>query len=104
MTAINPRTREHHWNFQVINGLGVDHSVREKLPADDHAAVSNLFLNSSVEPPKLPDAFVPLTRQLDLLTKGVLGRAMTLISAPAGAGKTVLAAAWCAQRPVAWPV
>ena len=47
--------------------------------------------------------FVPRPRLLDQLNRG-LHRKLTLISAPAGFGKTTLAAAWIAacDRPAAW--
>ncbi|NED95772.1 AAA family ATPase [Phytoactinopolyspora alkaliphila] len=53
--------------------------------------------------PRLPTGFVPRQRLVGRLEKGV-GGGLSLVSAPAGYGKTVLLAHWCRQmsRPVVW--
>jgi LuxR family transcriptional regulator, maltose regulon positive regulatory protein len=48
--------------------------------------------------PDLPDALVTRARLLDLLEEGVRGR-LTLLSAPAGTGKTVLVSHWARTSP-----
>lgn len=65
-------------------------------------------LDSAVERFTIPpqsDGFLHRSRLLELLDLGVAGP-LTLVSAPAGSGKTVLASAWAsraqAQGPVAW--
>ncbi|MGH8834668.1 MAG: helix-turn-helix transcriptional regulator, partial [Actinomycetes bacterium] len=59
-----------------------------------------------VRPPRLPIRVVERGRLLDRVSQAVEDVPFTLIRAPAGAGKTVLAAAWARRRgqehPVAW--
>src|SRR4051794_41938504 len=63
------------------------------------------FLTAKFPPPALPVPLVERPRLLELLTAGAAGP-LTLVSAPAGAGKTVLVAEWAASGsapgPVAW--
>ncbi len=61
------------------------------------------LLSSKLSPPRLPHAFVERERLLAALD-GALSTPLTLISAPAGWGKTTLLAAWAIQRKsqVAW--
>ena len=54
-------------------------------------------------PRKLPDEVVR-TRLFDLLDEGVEARALTLVSAPPGAGKTILLSSWLRERPPSAPV
>lgn len=54
-----------------------------------------------LSPPPLPDDFLARPRLLDALQLAIGAHRLTLISAPAGSGKTTLAAA-CAQLPRAW--
>jgi LuxR family maltose regulon positive regulatory protein len=51
--------------------------------------------------PRVPAAMVERPRLLSLLDRGVEA-AMTLVAAPAGAGKTALLSAWAGDRSVAW--
>ncbi|MGW1494651.1 LuxR C-terminal-related transcriptional regulator [Streptomyces sp. NPDC002402] len=53
--------------------------------------------------PVIPGTFVRRKRLLDRLTEGTAGP-LTLITGPAGAGKTVLAASWAARAAAAHPV
>ncbi|MFG2205569.1 LuxR C-terminal-related transcriptional regulator [Streptomyces sp. NPDC048638] len=53
--------------------------------------------------PEVPRAFIRRQRLLDRLTEGTAGP-LTLITGPAGAGKTTLAAAWARQRTAPGPV
>ena len=59
-----------------------------------------------VRPPRLPIRVVERGRLLDRLSQAVEDVPFTLIRAPAGSGKTVLAAAWARrhgrEHPVAW--
>jgi len=65
--------------------------------------LSPLFVRAKLSPPPLPDDLVPRPALLGLLDQSQRF-ALTLVSAPAGWGKTVLLAAWLAQRdgPSAW--
>jgi len=62
-----------------------------------------LVLASSLAPPRLPTALVKRDRLLSALD-GALSTPLTLLSAPAGFGKTTLLSAWASrhQVPVAW--
>jgi LuxR family transcriptional regulator, maltose regulon positive regulatory protein len=60
------------------------------------------ILASKLTPPKLPQGYVPRARLEKLLTTGV-ERPVTLVSAHAGTGKSVLLASWARTRDdVAW--
>jgi LuxR family maltose regulon positive regulatory protein len=61
------------------------------------------LLNTKLHPPIFPASLIPRTQLIDRLEKGS-SRKLTLISAPAGYGKTVLVCEWIAayKRPVAW--
>src|SRR5262245_49594493 len=61
-------------------------------------------LSSTFEPPQLSIKPIIRARLQDRLSDGVRGKSLVLISAPAGAGKTVLAASWAEARAVPWPV
>ncbi|MGK5172256.1 LuxR C-terminal-related transcriptional regulator [Geodermatophilus sp. CPCC 205761] len=64
------------------------------------------LLASKLAPPEPAHATVLRRRLLDLLTREVQRSPLTLISGPAGSGKTVLASSWRqsqgAGRPIAW--
>src|SRR4051794_5131039 len=53
--------------------------------------------------PVLNTAVLERQRLLDLVTKATTGP-LTLISAPAGSGKTVLASSWVRSGAAPWPV
>ncbi|WP_302061322.1 LuxR family transcriptional regulator [Streptomyces sp. A3M-1-3] len=63
------------------------------------------MLTAKFSVPAVAGTFVRRKRLLDSFTEGTAGR-LTLITGPAGAGKTVLAAAWAAgataRQPVVW--
>src|SRR5439155_15031557 len=65
------------------------------------------LLASKLHPPRLPGGLIERTRLLDRLDAG-LSHKLTLLSAPAGFGKTTLVRQWIAARvgltglPVAW--
>jgi LuxR family transcriptional regulator, maltose regulon positive regulatory protein len=65
---------------------------------------SSPVLTSTFQPSWLPSAPVIRPRLLDRLSTGVREKPLTLLSASAGAGKTVLAASWVEAHPVPWPV
>ena len=104
MTAISEHENRHGVSLRVVKQGRVNLGDAVAPEADWPFAVGQQFLISSFEPPRLPVAMVPRARLHDMLTTAVRERALTLISAPVGAGKSVLAAAWCARRPVCWPV
>jgi LuxR family transcriptional regulator, maltose regulon positive regulatory protein len=60
---------------------------------------------TKLDMPRMPGYLIIRKRLLDALDLGVAGP-LVVLSAPAGAGKTILAGSWvqtrCAQRPVAW--
>jgi LuxR family maltose regulon positive regulatory protein len=61
------------------------------------------LLATKLHVPRLPASFIRRTRLLERLQQG-MERALTLVSAPAGFGKTTLVAQWLAESgtPVAW--
>ncbi len=64
------------------------------------------LLATKLLPPQPPVQLVPRQRLIELVKRGVGRTPLTLLSAPAGSGKTILAAAWAADpdetSPVAW--
>ncbi|MGY1745816.1 LuxR C-terminal-related transcriptional regulator [Blastococcus sp. SYSU D00695] len=64
------------------------------------------LLASKLAPPEPAHATVPRPRLLDRLTAEVRRSPLTLVSGPAGSGKTVLASSWRdsqrSTRPIAW--
>lgn len=65
--------------------------------------VSDDLLTTKLTPPRLRGALVPRSSLLVRLDEGIAHK-LTLISAPAGFGKTTLISPWIAERehPVAW--
>ena len=61
-------------------------------------------LTSTFEPPQLLSKPIIRARLQDRLTYGVRAKSLVLVSAPAGAGKTVLAASWAEAHDISWPV
>jgi LuxR family maltose regulon positive regulatory protein len=81
--------------------------LRDTSPADQPQKSSpgdSLILTKLAIPPSRP-ALVPRPRLTERLQTGIAGP-LTLLSAPAGCGKTTLLCAWCAAAPdalaVAW--
>jgi LuxR family maltose regulon positive regulatory protein len=72
---------------------------RDEAPAADRTTVD-------LRLPKPPPAVVLRPRLFDLLDAGAADHALTLVSGPPGAGKTVLLTSWLRERPpdarVAW--
>ena len=64
-----------------------------------------MLIATKLRPPAIRDQIVPRERLLERLRAGS-GRALTLVIAPAGFGKTTLLATWyqaeTARKPVAW--
>jgi LuxR family maltose regulon positive regulatory protein len=71
---------------------------------DDHDGSVEPVLGSTFVPGRLPNRPIVRTRLLDRLTRSVQDNPLTLLSAPAGFGKTVCIASWAAGRAVPWPV
>jgi LuxR family transcriptional regulator, maltose regulon positive regulatory protein len=81
-----------------------------KVPAaagtgpDDQGGSTEPVLRSTFVPGQLPNRPVVRARLLDRLTQSVREKPLTLLSAPAGSGKTVCTASWSASRSVPWPI
>ncbi|GHO50753.1 LuxR C-terminal-related transcriptional regulator [Ktedonospora formicarum] len=89
--------------------------IRETLPAAEAASDSSSLsqallpmLAPKLQVPRLPPSLLPRPRLFKRLESGLSGK-LTLISAPAGYGKTTLVSHWIAQRqqlqeplPFAW--
>ena len=80
-----------------------DASEHGSSPAQHGTVVGRLLLASRLRPPPLQTALIRRERLLALLEVGLEQR-LTLLSAPAGYGKTTLLAQWLAAHrlPVAW--
>src|SRR6185295_11359792 len=80
-------------------GLGAEPRSPARLPPEPIELASTKFT-----PPRVPAAMVERPRLLSQLDRGAES-AVTLVAAPAGAGKTALLSAWagaCDERFVAW--
>jgi hypothetical protein len=68
-----------------------------------HRTLLHPLLATKLHVPRLRPHLVPRAHLVERLLQGVV-RQLTLVSAPAGFGKTTLQAQWCAQSdlPVAW--
>ncbi len=69
----------------------------------DHSAEPVILLSTKVQKPYISQDLIPRPRLVERLSRG-LDRKLTLISAPAGFGKTTLLGQWLqgCERPVAW--
>src|SRR5262245_48468120 len=65
--------------------------------AQQPGAIPDGLLRTKLAPPRLPTAYVPRPSLLARIDEG-LARKLTLISTPAGFGKTTLLAEWLASR------
>ena len=75
-----------------------------RSPEDDRSGFP--VLSSKLAPPELAHATVQRPRLITLLSRAVQRSPVTLLSGPAGSGKTTLAASWRqgqrGMRPIAW--
>jgi LuxR family maltose regulon positive regulatory protein len=78
--------------------------VTSGIGHDDHDGSVEPVLRSTFVPGQLPNRPIVRTRLLDRLTRSVQDKPLTLLSAPAGFGKTVCIASWVAAESVPWPV
>src|SRR5690348_9224825 len=76
-----------------------------RAPAHRAAGLIDDLTQSRSETPELPDVVVDRPRLLDMLDRGAQG-SLTVISAPAGTGKTVAVTQWlaagCVPGPLVW--
>jgi LuxR family transcriptional regulator, maltose regulon positive regulatory protein len=75
-----------------------------RYPSRRPAAADFLMLTTMYAPPRLPVRPVPRPRLNERLAAGVRQTPLTLVSAPAGSGKTTLAASWMEHPGVPWRV
>ena len=75
-----------------------------RLPGRIPAAADFLMLTTMYSPPRLPRRPILRGRLVTQLDEGVRETPLTLVSAPAGAGKTTLAATWLERPGVPWRV
>ncbi len=96
MTVFNRPENAPRWDLRLAGGAGAE----PEFAAGEF--VDQAVLRSSLAPAGLPDVLVRRQRLIDQLTLGARSRAVTLICAPAGTGKSVLAAMWFAQAEEGW--
>src|SRR3954452_11886788 len=93
---LSPESRSH-------SGSSTD-TVLTPRRAVEAIAPSRPRLIAKLQPERLPAGQIRRRRLLEAVSGGIQGGPLTLLSAVAGSGKTVLAASWAAARPVPWPV
>ena len=73
------------------------------MPINPTSSMDSPILRTKITPPRIPSEFVHRPRLTERIDRGVLGP-LTLLSAPAGFGKTNLLMEWVdsTQLPVAW--
>jgi LuxR family maltose regulon positive regulatory protein len=71
---------------------------------DGHGGSIEPVLRSTFVPGQLPTRPVVRARLLDRMTQSVLEKPLTLLSAPAGSGKTVCTASWAGAHAIPWPI
>src|SRR3982074_789982 len=76
------------------------------VPSPGHAVAARPLLQTKLFVPRARPGLVPRPRLIERLNRGAAGK-LTLISAPAGFGKTMLLAEWLANAeagrgPAAW--
>ena len=75
-----------------------------RYPGRRPAAADFLMLTTMYAPPRLPEPPLVRGRLLDRLAVGVRETPLTLVSGPAGSGKTTLAGSWMTRPGVPWRV
>ena len=75
-----------------------------RFPGRRPAAADFLMLTTMYAPPRLPEPPLVRERLLDRLAAGVRETPLTLVSGPAGSGKTTLAGSWMTRPGVPWRV
>ena len=75
-----------------------------RYPGRRPAAADFLMLTTMYAPPRLPEPPLERERLLDRLAAGVRETPLTLVSGPAGSGKTTLAGSWITRPGVPWRV
>ena len=75
-----------------------------RMPGRIPAAADFLMLSTMYSPPRLPRRPILRGRLVTQLDDGVRETPLTLVSAPAGSGKTTLAATWLEHPGVPWRV
>jgi LuxR family maltose regulon positive regulatory protein len=90
----------------TVTRASADERVKSSAatPRDDNRALDAPVLPSTFVPAGLPEESIRRPRLVSRLADGVREKPLTTLSAPAGAGKTVLAASWAAAPDVPWPV
>src|SRR3954454_15650199 len=87
-----------------LSTVGAAVPVADNAPGPDHRGTA--LLASKLTPPDAAHATLPRPRLLSVLTREVQRAPLTLLSGPAGSGKTVLATGWwqaqAASRPLGW--
>ena len=87
-----------------MSAIAISRSVRfEQLREPGHG-IDAFVLASTFEPRGVPSCTIFRARLVDRLSRDMRNNQVTLLSAPAGAGKTVLAASWAASARVSYPV
>src|SRR3954471_16785947 len=80
--------------------------VPTEMAARDVTPLGDPVMSASFLVPALNGPILRRRRLLDRLSAAVAGRPLTVVCAPAGSGKTVLASSWvssgAAPRPVVW--
>src|SRR4051794_3453397 len=87
-----------------LSTVGTAVPMAENAPGPDHHGTA--LLASKLTPPDAAHATLSRPRLLSVLTREVQRAPLTLLSGPAGSGKTVLATGWwqaqAAGRPLGW--
>ena len=86
----------------TVDRLGARPATR--LPGRRSAAADFLMLTTMYAPPRLPRRPVLRERLTNRVAEAVRDTPLTLVSAPAGSGKTTLAASWMEHPGVPWRV
>ena len=99
---LKPSEREAHLPIATADA-GTDLKLAPHAPTSKPGDRLNPLLRTKLYAPRPRSPLVPRSHLVERLQQGVEG-VLTLVSAPAGFGKTTLLAQWLAEtrRPVAW--